>query len=238
MALKAVGFDLDDTLYDRNDVYRAVYNVMEKEIVETNVPFPEFITEFEKHSQFAYNQFMNDEIDRATYRTQRVINTYDKFGFEITEEQAQVYEDNYVKNQNNLVFRADVVGLIEDLIQNNVDVFILTNGPSAGQRNKIEVLNITNWFPEDRIFVSAEVGLTKPDVEIFEYIEEKLNLKGKDILYVGDDFKSDIIGSQKSNWHSIYFSAEAKDFTGLKNVTHATSFKEVSDILKDTYNIL
>ena len=40
--IKAVGLDLDDTLYDRNQVYERTVEVMEQTVLETGVSFEAF----------------------------------------------------------------------------------------------------------------------------------------------------------------------------------------------------
>lgn len=49
--LKAVGFDLDDTLYSRSAIYERTYQQMEDNIVATGIPFNQFEPIFEKYSQ-------------------------------------------------------------------------------------------------------------------------------------------------------------------------------------------
>lgn len=238
MSIKAVGFDLDDTLYNRNDLYEQVFNMMEEEVVKTDVDFVEFNTVFEKHSQNEYELFMDGEQDRDTYRIQRVIKAYRDFGYDITEADAEEFQKNYIKSQESLKFQEGALELIETLLDKDFTIFLLTNGPGAGQRKKIETLKALDWFDDDHIFISDELDLTKPDIEIFNYIEDKLQLKGEEILYIGDDLENDILGSHKANWHSIYLNPEPEGYEKLPNVSYAQSFKQAKSILEKDYNLI
>ncbi|MGH2064745.1 hypothetical protein ACRCJW_09765 [Aerococcus urinaeequi] len=42
MSCKAIGFDLDDTLYDRGSFYHHIFDLMETTIVKTDVNFESF----------------------------------------------------------------------------------------------------------------------------------------------------------------------------------------------------
>src|SRR6185436_16253221 len=53
------------------------------------------------------------------------------------------------------------------------------------------------------IFVSSNVGFTKPDQRFFRTIEEQLGVVAEKIALVGDDEVSDVQGATKAGWKAI-----------------------------------
>jgi len=234
MEIKAIGFDLDDTLYNRSDVYKNVFQTMEKKVIKTGIVFEEFNEVFEKNSQNEYNLYIRGEQKEQTYRINRVILTYRHFGFEISENDAIIYQKLYEKYKQNLTLRDGAEGVLNNLKNSKYELFLLTNGPSKGQREKIQVLNLEEWFDENKIFISDEIGYAKPDNEIFQHVERNLEHHGKELLYIGDDLDNDILSAKKMNWDSIYF-REKKDAIDLENkeTPIVSSFKEIFNILQN-----
>lgn len=55
--IKFVGIDLDDTLYDRDSVYKNTYYVMEKEVISTETRFSKFNKVFQKYSIIEFDKY-------------------------------------------------------------------------------------------------------------------------------------------------------------------------------------
>ena len=56
----------------------------------------------------------------------------------------------------------------------------------------------------DEIFISAEMGLAKPDPKIYEMVIEKLGIAPKEILFI-DDFIENIEAARKLGIQTIHF---------------------------------
>lgn len=85
-----------------------------------------------------------------------------------------------------------------DFVAEHVSVGIITNGFVETQKKKFEQFGLhskTNIF-----IISEEVGHPKPQREIFRFAEEKADVDREHILYVGDSWSSDVIGTQKAEW--------------------------------------
>ena len=73
-------------------------------------------------------------------------------------------------------------------------VGILTNGPSAWQRRKLELTGIGDAV--DAIAISAELGVAKPDPAAFHRACELLGVAPADTAMVGDSEPFDIAGAR------------------------------------------
>ena len=53
------------------------------------------------------------------------------------------------------------------------------------------------------IFVSSQLGFTKPSLGFFRAIEAELRLHPSQLLMIGDDQRNDIEGAARAGWHSL-----------------------------------
>ena len=50
---------------------------------------------------------------------------------------------------------------------------VITNGPFFPSGSEVSHIGTLKWFTEDKLIVSAGVGVAKPDVQIFRMAQEK-----------------------------------------------------------------
>jgi putative hydrolase of the HAD superfamily len=72
---------------------------------------------------------------------------------------------------------------------------LITNGGGKTQRQKLCAAHLDEVFPADRIWISAEVGVAKPNVAIFLHACEALGVTPTNCLYVGDHEQDDLHGA-------------------------------------------
>lgn len=229
---KFVGIDLDDTLYDRDSVYKNTYYVMEKEVISTETRFSKFNKVFQKYSIIEFDKYTAGKKNKLSYKVDRVKATYAEFGIQISEEEALIFHSLYEYFRNNITLRSHICEFIQLLYRHNLQPFILINGPAEDQRKKIKSLGLDTLIEENRIFVSGEIGFAKPDQRIFEYIEEELDTDGESILYIGDHIENDVMASMRKNWNPVYFDFN-KQGTDLSNILTVTNFKSMINLLQE-----
>lgn len=89
-------------------------------------------------------------------------------------------------------------------------VGIITNGPAAFQRPKIEALGVDDLVPEELIFVSGEVGVHKPDPGIFEEAAGAAGVRDGSAVMIGDGLEFDV-PAKALGWGAIWFNAVGFD---------------------------
>lgn len=231
--IKAVGFDLDDTLYDRNLMYKKTYHIMEQNVVATGISFRYFNQVFQEESLIEFKKFDEGIKGDFEYRIDRVIQAYKRFGKDITAEQALVFHTLYLYHRDHIQLRTGMKYLIDFLISKDVNLFILTNGSKESQLNKLTQLGLINDVYRKNIFISEEIGESKPQKQVFDTVEKALGLTSKEILYIGDHYENDILGSIQHNWNAIYFNVHQ---TATKeNIVQFYSDKEVYQNVKDYF---
>lgn len=201
--MKAVLFDVDDTLYDQVAPFECAYKTVFGETYD--ISCQELFIASRKHSDTVFEKSQNNEISMRDMYIFRISNAFKDFGIEITEEQALEFQELYSFGQNKIVVTEPIKKMLCFLKQNSIQLGVITNGPSEHQRNKIKNLNLGEWIDDEYIFVSGDHSIAKPDIRIFEKAEGVLKLNKDEIWYVGDSFSNDIVGAKQAGWNCIWF---------------------------------
>lgn len=96
---------------------------------------------------------------------------------------------------------ADVVAHLSALRTAGWALAIVTNGFSY-QRQKLEAVGLADFF--DALVISAEVGLQKPDAQIFQAAATECGRPLGGAWMIGDDPLSDILGAHRLGLKSIW----------------------------------
>lgn len=66
----------------------------------------------------------------------------------------------------------------------------------------LERLDIRRFF--DAILVSGDVGIRKPHLAIFSELTDRLGIPPQELLYVGDELQSDIVGGRLAGMRTVW----------------------------------
>lgn len=77
---------------------------------------------------------------------------------------------------------------------------IITDGPSESQWAKCRALGANEWA--DAIIVTSDYGLSKPDVRVFQLVEQILAPKASNYIYIADNPMKDFIGPHLCGWRT------------------------------------
>jgi len=89
--------------------------------------------------------------------------------------------------------------------QNKQTAIICNTGltPGFALRNFLEKNGIAKYF--DLMLFSDEIGFRKPHPKIFEIAAEKLNAEPCEIIHVGDNLKTDVMGAKNAGFKAVHF---------------------------------
>lgn len=181
---KVVVFDLDNTLYDEKKYLFSVYKEIGKYVSKKTKGCAE------KYSDFLINEF--NMCGRS-----KLFNKFLIY-FDLTE---IIYlEDllNILRNHVVPLFMFNKVNeLINFLIDNDIGIYILTNGNIEQQKNKIKNLHIQIKFPNIKI-VYANAYEPKPSPYCLNKIRLECCVDCNAILMIGDS-NVDFLAAQKAN---------------------------------------
>lgn len=195
-------FDVDDTLYDQFDIFKNSYN--EFFGAKYDIEIEELYNKSRYYSEKIFRLVEKNKKTLEDLYIYRLKKPFDDFGYNISEDDALNFQYIYSKNQNNMKISENIKKVIEFCKDKKVKLGIITNGISKAQWEKIEKLRVLNWIEKEYIFVSEDVGYSKPDINIFKYVEKNMNLDKKCTYYIGDSLNNDVIGVENVGWNMIW----------------------------------
>ncbi|MCX6020391.1 MAG: HAD family hydrolase [Chloroflexi bacterium] len=96
-----------------------------------------------------------------------------------------------------------------DTLKPRMYIGVLSNGHSAVQREKLAALNIGHYF--ERVFISEEIGIAKPDPAIFGHVLEATGFAPSEVAYVGDSQDQDVPGAQIAGIVSVWLNRRNRE---------------------------
>ena len=184
--LKAVIFDMDDTLYGEKEYVRSGYQKIAEVLPEVENAANKLWTLFEEKKP-AIDELLKNEGIQSEERKQACLQAY---RYQIPD--IHLYD-----------------GVKEMLIgfrKKGLKLGLITDGRPEGQRAKIQVLGLDALF--DEIIVTDEFGgseFRKPNPIAFETMKERLGVEYAEMCYVGDNTKKDFIAPDQLGMRSIWF---------------------------------
>ncbi len=221
-------FDLDDTLLDFKIAEKtAISEVLKKHGVE---PSEETVKLYSAINESCWKEFEKGLILRQEIYEKRMLLLAKELGVELNVK--KITEDYFYALSNQGQLMPDAESLLETLSKKGYILAAVTNGTAVIQKSRISLSGIKKFF-QDRIFISEEIGLKKPQKEYFEYVMKELNIKDKSqVLIIGDSPSSDILGAMNVNIDSCFVAFKGQN---LPNEIHS---KYKVESLKDILNIL
>ena len=220
--IRAVIFDLDHTLYDRHATLRAIAPRLRERFAVS----PEL-------SDDALARMWIYADDRYVYDGWRYIFAYLSENGAFT--QPPKYEDyrSFIfENFGETAVPFDfALPMLEQLRRDGYKLGLITNGQHALQYKKLAMIGQQYIF--DEIIVSGDVGVEKPDREIFALMEEKLGFTPGEMLYVGDNPYNDVDGAAAAGWRTVWVrSTRVSDYGRYKPDEVVNDVGELPTVLK------
>lgn len=92
-------------------------------------------------------------------------------------------------------------------LMNKVKLGLITNAyDGVLQRRRIEASGLTRFFHE--ILIAGEVGVAKPDQNIFLLMCRKFNVPSEECLFIGDSIHYDITGAASAGMKTVLYGAD------------------------------
>lgn len=193
--LSCVVFDLDDTLCDYQQAKNKARTKINAYLEKIGLATEAFWIRYKSNESILMQQFLAHRIIKEEYRFHRFYDVLkgccdDDIGLSKKLNKVFMREGN-----TNIALFGDVIPVLRKLREDNIQMAILTNGPSDGQREKIKSLGLDKYI--SKVYISEEMGASKPDKKIFEYALNDLGLPSSQILMVGDSIEYDYSVSEQ-----------------------------------------
>lgn len=191
--------DLDDTILD---FHKAEAVAIEKTFEQLGAQTtPELISRYSQINQRQWERLELGEIDQHQLLTGRFEILFDEFGMSFDGQQAQdLYEELLSIGH---WFMPGAEDLLEELY-GKYRLFIVSNGTPIVQHGRLKSSGIGRYF--EHIFISEEIGATKPAKEFFHICAAAIPGFSKErAIVVGDSLTSDIRGGLNSGIRTCWY---------------------------------
>lgn len=193
MVIKAIVFDMDDTLYKEKDYVVSGFKAVDDWIKEDykkigfyNIAIQLFDSGERK---FVFNKTL--EKLNITYDEKLISNLIEKYRLHKPDIQLLDEADWVLSN-----------------LTNNVKIGLISDGYLITQERKINALKLKERFHS--IILTDELGREywKPSQLPYEKISKELQVPHRQCVYIGDNLSKDFITAKKLNWITVHINRE------------------------------
>lgn len=188
--IKAVGFDMDDTLYDELDYYKSGMTAVAEIIAKDR----------NRRQQEVFEPLWRIFLGGNYHKT------FDTALNELSIDYDQAYIEKLVdvlRNHRPQIFLPRESRKVLEELKGNYKLGLITDGFLPGQKYKVQALDIEKYF--DCIIYTEELGrkLWKPAPESFEKMLRLLKMNPAESVFVGDNLKKDFIAPNKMKMTTV-----------------------------------
>ncbi len=188
---KLVLFDIDDTLLDFKRSERVAFfeTLQAFEIVNGQTAI---FNRYQEVGHHLWKSFEKGIITKEFLRLERFNKIVQEFSLNVSvDKMSKCYLEALVTH----TFKVkDAQEILQNCKENDCKIGVISNGFKEVQKRRLENADLLQYI--DFVVTSDEIGIQKPDIEIFKYAIKKYSpkIKKENILMIGDRIESDIKG--------------------------------------------
>ena len=235
--LKAVLFDIDDTLYSTTEFARRARSNSVAAMIKAGLRLPhalvlkeltELIAEFTSNYDHHFDKLLL-RIPKSSYQG---INP-------VVLVAAAVIAYHETKFRGMTPF-SDAVQLLKKLKRTNLIPGVISAGLEVKQAEKLLRLKLYTLFDPQALFISDQIGISKPNPKLYQRACRDLNVQPFETMYVGDNPLTDIDPANQIGMTTVLVARSGKYFyeRGRTRPDYLIrNFRELSTILKKHFRI-
>jgi putative hydrolase of the HAD superfamily len=204
--IRAVLFDLDDTLFDHEFCSRCALEIVRSSYECFKQLAPDVLAH--THARILdelHPEVTSGNLDLALARTERFRRLFSSAGVDADPANAAAaaaaYRRRYEESWREV---RGAAALLKSVRERGARVGVVSNNLLQEQRDKLRCCGLDAHV--DVLVVSGETGISKPDPRIFEIALEGLGCRAEESVMIGDSYDADIAGAIAAGIRPIWFS--------------------------------
>ncbi len=225
-------FDIDNTLLDNARAEWLAAEAFQRDHSEF-IPesTQEFVARWKRVTETHIQRYLKGELTFQGQRRARLQDIFNRYR-KIDDDEADILFTCYLKHyEENWRLFPDVKPCLKDL--SGITLGIISNGDSEQQRQKLTSLDISDCF--DNVVISGDIGISKPDPGIFLAACKAANESPEACWYVGDNFRTDILGSCQVGMRGVWLNRGGNESAVGDSFVTISSLAGLKDVAKSDY---
>ena len=227
-------FDLDQTLLDFHaSEYRALGIVLRANGLSFS---DEIYRAFKAYNKSLWLELEKGNISRTALFTKRFLDVFSRCEGDASGLDPLKVNDDFIRTMSmNGVLMDGALEFVRKLRENipEARIYIASNGATLNAKGRIASTGLDRYI--DGLFISEDMGVTKPDAAFFDICLEQIGEPKSSCIMIGDSLSSDMLGAKNASLKSVWFMPSGdveKAMTAYEINYCASSFDELYVILK------
>ena len=238
MNYKLVLIDLDDTLFDYPKTEKTAFRNTFEELgffVESELSndkkeeiYEKIKDRYKDVNLQLWKDLEKGAVDKDRLKVVRFEKIIEEFDLKYNPYEMS---ELYLKKLGEGIFPFEATEKLCEYLHSKYKVGIVTNGIKEVQHSRIENSTIAKYI--DKIIISDEVGVNKPDKRIFEYAMNYFEIMDKsEVIMIGDSLGADIKGGQNAGIDTCWVNLRNNvNDTGIVPKYEVRKLEELFEIL-------
>ena len=207
-------FDLDRTLWDFDAAAEVAFErIYDKyQLKDLGIPNAhEFHEVYHPLNEKLWELYRANQITKDDLNRTRFLKPLEHYGIHDVELADHLSED-YVYWSPRIVRLVPGTMELLDYLKPQYHLHLITNGFQEVQHTKLNGSGMEPYF--ETLTVSEEVGVKKPNPEIFLYAMQKAGATPEESLMIGDEMEVDIDGARAAGMDQLFFNPSGVETDG------------------------
>jgi putative hydrolase of the HAD superfamily len=200
MTIKAMVFDMDDTLYEEKEYVKSGFKSLDEWIIQ----------------KFELTGFYESALELFNSGERKFLfnKTLEKLNLKYDDMLIKHMVDQYRSHEPDIHLSEDAEWVFENL-RNTVKIGLISDGYLVAQEKKVNALKIQEKFHS--IILTDRLGKEywKPSHIPYEQASLELNVPHDQCVYVGDNINKDFITPKKLGWATIHIERKNGVYSGI-----------------------
>ena len=227
-------FDLDQTLLD---FHASEYKALGIVLTRNGLSFSDEIYQaFKAYNKALWLELEKGTISRTELFTKRFLDVFSRCEGDASGLDPLKVNDEFIRTMSvNGVLMDGALEFVKKVREGipGARIYIASNGATVNAKGRIASTGLDRYI--DGLFISEDMGVTKPDAAFFDLCLEKIGEPGESCIMIGDSLSSDMLGAKNASLASVWFMPSGDIEKAMKEYSIdwcAASFDELYSVLQ------